>query len=153
MRLASRLGILSRGLAFGGFAFGGLALSTACSSESRPALLGDCLEPQCRGVNVPSPSPVAINQPPTGRDAGVGVVIPDAGVAIATFPETGPGPGIGPSTGAATRGTGPGSATEPIPVCPATAPTNGAPCDPIANSIGCDYARVTCFCTLNWLCL
>src|SRR5882672_9878889 len=90
--------------------FGGVVLSTGCGSESRPPLLGDCIDPQCAGaINVPSPSPVAINQPPAGRDAGVNVAVLDGGIAVGTIPEAGPGPGVGPSTGGSgTRGTGPG---------------------------------------------
>jgi hypothetical protein len=51
-----------------------------------------------------------------------------------------------------TQGTGPGSTGELGPVCPANAPTNGAPCDVVANSLPCAYARLTCFCVESWTC-
>lgn len=38
------------------------------------------------------------------------------------------------------------------PTCPATEPTNGARCDPIANSVACGYGPRTCMCTMSWSC-
>lgn len=129
---------------------GGLVVG-ACSSESKPPLLRDCLDPNClMTTNVPTASPAATNQPTVGVDAGMGVPLPDAGTVLTTIPEAGPGPGIGPSTSA---GTAVGGATEPGFVCPALTPSNGAPCDAVANSGACAYAALTCFCTTNWICL
>src|SRR5438309_709555 len=80
--------------------FAALVLASACSSESKPPLLGDCLEPECRGNRVPSPSPATNNQPTAGRGAGGGGSMPsgtitDAGLAIPSFPEAAPGVGVG----------------------------------------------------------
>jgi hypothetical protein len=90
----------------------------------------------------------------TPEDAGVGVdvVVLDAGIQQGTLPEAGAGPGISGTTGSGTQGTGPGSTGELGPVCPALAPTNGAPCDTIANSLPCTYSRLTCFCVESWTC-
>jgi hypothetical protein len=80
------------------------------------------------------------------------VIVDDAGLGGGSIPEAGPGPGIAPGTGSGTRGSGPGGPNEIGPVCPGTAPTNGAPCDAIVNSGPCTYARLTCFCAGTWLC-
>ena len=126
--------------------------SVACNSQPDPAdfaELADCLDPNACGPGIAVPAPTGRNLPPVEVDAGVDIVIVDGGFPQGTIPEAGAGPGISGITGA---GTPPGSAGELGPVCPATAPTNGAPCDTIANSVACAYGRVTCFCVGSWTC-
>ena len=142
---------LMRSLASRAVALAGGWVVGACSSQSNPPLLRDCLDPSClMTTNVPAASPAATNMPTIAADAGAVAALPDAGTVLTTIPEAGPGPGIGPSTGGA--GSAVGGATEPGFVCPASAPTNGAPCDAVANSGACAYANLTCFCTTNWVC-
>ena len=141
---------LAPGLAL---SFGALVLSAACSSETIAPLLSDCLDPSCSQPTPASPSPSARNRPPGPVDAGVPIVA-DGGIGQETLPEAGPGPGVGPSIGGSgTRGIGPDNSNELGPVCPALAPTNGAPCDPTANILPCSYARLTCSCVTSWLCI
>jgi hypothetical protein len=123
-----------------------------CSSQTDPTKLpelADCLDVNRCGPGIAVPASTGRNLPPVQADAGVDVVVPDVGIPPETIPEAGPGPGISGITGA---GLPPGSAGELGPVCPALAPTNGAPCDPIANSLPCSYARLTCSCVGSWIC-
>jgi hypothetical protein len=72
-------------------------------------------------------------------------VIPADGAGI---PVSGAGPGITGLTNPV--GVNP---TELLgPVCPITAPSNGAPCAPAVNTIACIYSIETCFCTTDWIC-
>jgi hypothetical protein len=116
----------------------------ACSSLETPPELNDCLNPAVCLRSVATPAPTGRNVPQGGVDAGAEVAVSDAGIVQTTIPETGPGPGISPSTG--------GTTIELGPVCPATAPFQGSPCDSIANSLPCTFSRVTCLCVGTWNC-
>jgi hypothetical protein len=128
------------------------ALSGACTSLSNPPMIADCIDPAVCQSGVATPSPMGRSVPPpdagasTGTGTGIGPgPVPEAGVPQGTLPEAGAGPGIGMGA------SGP-PGTDVTPVCPALAPTNGAPCDPVANSLPCAFARLTCFCTGAWTC-
>jgi hypothetical protein len=118
-----------------------------CSGESNPPLLQDCAVPACRQIGPPPTSPIVQSSTPPIEDAG----IVDAAVVVqegSGIPAAGPGPGIvgsGTSVGANTT-------NELGPVCPNTAPANGAPCAPAVNTIACIYSIETCFCTTDWIC-
>jgi hypothetical protein len=122
------------------------ATTAGCSGESNPPNLQDCVLPACMQIRVPQPSPLAQGSTPPGEDAGVA----DAEVIVADgsgIPAAGPGPGIVGSTNVGVNNT-----NELGPVCPITAPTNGAPCAPAVNTIACMYSIETCFCTTDWIC-
>jgi hypothetical protein len=144
---------LARGTSFAFAA--ALLIQVACSSQTNPPLLPDCVDPAVCKAGVASPSPLGQTLPTPdagpGFEAGVGPgPLPEAGIQQGTLPEAGAGPGLGTGS-SGTRGTGPGG-TDMGPVCPGLAPTNGAPCDPVANSLPCTYSRLTCFCTSDWTC-
>jgi hypothetical protein len=125
------------------------ALDAGCSSPGpNPPNLQDCTLPGCLQIGGPPPTSfLAQGSTPPTEDAG----IVDAEVIAADgsgIPAAGPGPGIvgsGTSVGANTT-------NELGPVCPITAPANGAPCAPIVNTIACIYSIETCFCTTDWIC-
>jgi hypothetical protein len=117
----------------------------ACTSISTAPELADCVDPNTCLAGVPVPAPKGKDVTPEDAGVGVDVIVFDAGIPQGTLPEAGAGPGISGATG-------PGSSGELGPVCPALAPTNGAPCDTIANSLPCAYARITCFCVESWTC-
>ena len=123
----------------------------ACSADIEQApQLAECHDAKTCGPGLSMSSPLArndFNQPEAGAGADAGVF--DVGIQQETIPEAGPGPGISGITGASTPV---GSSGELGPICPATQPTNGAPCDPIANSVPCAYGRVTCSCVGTWTC-
>jgi hypothetical protein len=135
-----------------GAAWGIATLGAGCSSpEPNPPLQQDCAEPGCLSPKF-NPGPpqsafIAQGSTPPEQDAGVA----DAEVVTADgagVPSAGPGPGIvGNETAVGT-----GNTNELGPVCPLTAPTNGAPCAPAVNTIACIYSVETCFCTTSWVC-
>jgi hypothetical protein len=95
----------------------------------------------------PNTAPIAQGSVPNTQDAGIvdAEVVPLDGSGV---PTSGPGPGIAGST----TTVGVNTTNELGPVCPITAPTNGAPCAPAVNTIACIYSIETCFCTTDWTC-
>jgi hypothetical protein len=124
-------------------------MGAGCSSpDQNPPNQQDCTLPACMHVGLPQTSPLAQNTiQPGAEDAGVVdaqvVVLDGSGI-----PAAGPGPGI---VGSGTT-IGATNTNELGPVCPFTAPTNGAPCAPAVNTIACIYSIETCFCTTDWIC-
>jgi len=118
-----------------------------CSSPGpNPPNMADCNLPGCLQAFPPDTAQLAQGSTPPGEDAGV----VDAQVVIADgsgIPSAGPGPGIVGSTSQNIDNT-----NELGPVCPVTAPSNGAPCAPAVNTIACIYSIETCFCTTDWIC-
>ena len=121
-----------------------------CSSPGpNPPNMADCHLPGCLQPFPPDTSQLAQGSTPPSEDAGV-VGVVDAEVVIADgsgIPGAGPGPGIVGNTNIGVTTT-----NELGPVCPITAPTNGAPCAPAVNTIACIYSIETCFCTTDWIC-
>jgi hypothetical protein len=128
------------------------ALGVGCSdngTDNLPASAPDCNLALClQKQGQPTPVP-AVQGSGQVTDAGLSLV--DAEVVPADgsgIPSAGPGPGISGTT----TSEGVGNTTELGPVCPVTAPTNGAPCSPVVNTIACVYSIETCFCTTDWIC-
>ena len=124
------------------------AAGTGCSSpDQNPPNLQDCRLSACLASPVPTASPFLGGSTPSTEDAGVVdaevVVLDGSGI-----PASGPGPGIAGST----TTVGVNTTNELGPVCPITAPSNGAPCAPAVNQIACIYSIETCFCTTDWIC-
>src|SRR5260221_3658812 len=109
------------------------ATGAGCSSPGpNPPNLQDCTFPGCVQIGRPQPSPLARGSTPPTEDAGV----VDAEVIAAEgsrIPAAGPAPGI---AGSGTT-LGANTTNELGPVCPVTAPSNGAPCAPAVNTIAC----------------
>lgn len=102
------------------------------------------------GVPVPGSTAVPAEVILGGR-TGLGVGGPLAnpnttGPGFGAIPQAGPGPGVGPGFN------GTAATFQPGPVCPRTQPTDGAPCDPVANSFACTYGQRTCTCGMTWNC-
>jgi len=123
------------------------AMGAGCSSPGpNPPNMQDCIAAQCLQPFPPDTSLLAQGSTPPNEDAGV----VDAEVVVADgsgIPGAGPGPGI-----VGTTSVGVTTTNELGPVCPVTAPTNGAPCAPAVNTIACIYSIETCFCTTDWIC-
>jgi hypothetical protein len=124
----------------------------ACSGQTDPAdqpQLADCLDVHLCGPGVTVPAPLGSNSSQADAGPGADAGVLEGGIQQQAIPEAGPGPGISGITGAATP---PGSSGELGPVCPVSQPTNGAPCDPVVNSVPCAYSVVTCSCVQTWVC-
>jgi hypothetical protein len=129
-----------------------LSLWLACTTQvdaTQFAQLPDCLNPAACPPSPAVSAPVATEVPPGDAGPGIDAGLFDVFIPQTSLPETGPGPGISGVTG---TGLPPGSSGELGPVCPALQPTNGAPCDPIANSLPCAFSLITCTCVQTWVC-